>query len=150
MLIYEKSCMRFLSSVQMPGLGWAIHWLGTVRLPHLRWQEPVLVTDEGPLQCHSGPGCKVVGLPISDQSWSGAWLLTVLNSAQKTLCWKPRRRWALSLVLSVTSHALALCHQSSAGPVPRSYSGCKNRAWHQSACGKLVRRTGAVATFQDA
>lgn len=52
--------------VHVPKLGWAIHWLGTAELQHLRWQEPVHVTDE--LQWHSGPGYDVMGLPSLGQS----------------------------------------------------------------------------------
>lgn len=33
--------------VHAPKLWWASHWLGTIGLQHLRWQEPVHVTDEG-------------------------------------------------------------------------------------------------------
>lgn len=34
---------------------------------------------------------------------------------------------------AVTSCALSFRLRFSAGPLPRHYSGCKNRVWHQSA-----------------
>lgn len=48
---------------------------------------------------------------------------------------------------AVTSRALSLCLRFLAGPLPRHYSGCKNRVWHQSAR-ETLRKAGAVITYQ--
>lgn len=123
----------------MPKLVWVVHWLGTVELQHLKWQEPVCVTDVG----------------SSPEALGASEIGSELELGYLQFC-TPLRGFVLEseedmgfAACAVTSHALALCHQSLAGPVPRHYSACKNRVWHQSASKKLVRRAGPVTTFQD-
>lgn len=91
--LYEKSCMILV--VHVPKLGWPSHWLGTAELQHLRWQEPVHVTDE--LQALRAwlrrDGAAEFGseleqglAPYSSELCSGG------------VCWKLRRTWASPLM----------------------------------------------------
>lgn len=112
----------------LPGHCWA-----------LRWREAVCKAGEGPTLVahrtwhHTGRGGAGVFRSELQQDWAA------------TLNWA-LRIWASSpVLLPLVPYP---CLRFSAGPLPRHYSGCKNRVWHQSAR-KTLRKAGAVITYQD-